>query len=93
MQVVASPLLVARRARSSGGRGGTRVRVLLDAAGWTVRVEGAGAREARGLGDLQAVQAFNAALRAAARRGLTSVPPPVELGVERLHETRAALGA
>ena len=90
MVLVESPLLIARRARSGGGVGGRRIVVEAVGDGYVVRVEGSGAREDHAAGALQAVQAFNHALRDAARAGLTARPEPVELTVAALDAARRA---
>jgi hypothetical protein len=90
MVLFESPLLIARRARSGGGVGGRRIVVEAVGDGYVVRVEGAGAREDHAAGALQAVQAFNHALRDAARAGLTALPEPVELTVAALDAARRA---
>ena len=84
-ELVASPLLIARRARSAGGTGGRRVTVAVcDDGSYLVRSEGDVSRSVAAAGPLQAVQAFNLAVREAARAGLASVPEPVELTVDAL---------
>jgi hypothetical protein len=84
MVLFASPLLIARRARSGGGTGGRRVVVEAVADGYIVRVEGSVTHADHLAGALQAVQAFNRALRDAARAGLTSRPEPAQLTVAAL---------
>jgi hypothetical protein len=86
----ASPLLIARGARSGGGTGGRRIVAEAEGDGYVVRVEGTGAREDHAAGALQAVQAFNHALRDAARAGLTARPEPAELTVAALEAARRA---
>lgn len=90
MVLFESPLLIPRRARSGGGVGGRRVVVEAAGEGYVVRVEGSAARGDHVAGALQAVQAFNHALRDAARAGLTSRPEPVELTVAALEAARPA---
>jgi hypothetical protein len=90
MVLFESPLLIARRARSGGGVGGRRILVEAAGDGYVVRVEGSGAREDHAAGALQAVQAFNHALRDAGRAGLTSRPEPVALTVPALEAARRA---
>jgi hypothetical protein len=93
-ELVASPLLVARRARSAGGAGGRRLRVAADGGGYELVVEDHGrAPSRRRYGDAAAVvHAFNAELRRAARDGLTSRPEPAALSVGALRAAEAASG-
>lgn len=89
-----SPLLIARGARSGGGSGGRRISVELRDAQYVVVISGSGPGPAPGeravAGTLQAVQAYNQALRESGRAGLTSRPEPVALSVDALDAARAA---
>jgi hypothetical protein len=94
-ELLTSPLLVARRARSSGGAGGRRLRVAAAGdGGYELVVEDHGrAPSARRYADAAAVvHAFNAELRRAARAGLTSRPEPAALSVAALRAAERASG-
>lgn len=93
-ELLASPLLVARRARSSGGAGGRRLRVAAADGGYELVVEDGGrAPSRRRYADAAAVvHAFNAELRRAARDGLTSRPEPAALSVAALQAAEEAAG-
>jgi len=85
--VVASPLLIPH-VRNPGGRGGRRITAGRLDGSWALEVNGAVTTYGS---PVALVHAFNAALRDAARAGLTSRPEPVELTVDALRAAEQAL--
>jgi hypothetical protein len=85
--LVASPLLIPH-VRNPGGKGGRRITAGTVGGEWALRVNDAVTTYGS---PVALVHAFNAALRDAARAGLTSRPEPVELTVDALRAAEQAL--